>query len=212
MGKSAWFNEDEVRKAILGIPGVSAVPDSFDVKDAIEAVVAEVEATTRFVPFLAIREADWLYDPPSWARGQSDLLDLKAGFVAISAIRVGATNSYAGDMLTAGSDYWLEPHDAPERNRPYTWVRFASFQSGPRRSIKVTGTKGFARQIPLDLWDAALKTVVARALVEEAGKSGVATRIRQGPVDLQFSGDAGRDTVARLQERLRQAALRYKRM
>ena len=181
MAKTAWPTGSEVQSYLEGLG--ATLPDGITLTDEIDAVVREVEDRTRYKPFLKEGSDSVNYlDPP---QGDSDLLDLKNGYGSITELAVGVTGAADGTALTVNSGFYLLPEGVDGADRPYDWVRFASAQSGNRRSIRITGKRG-RTNIPVDLWRAVRNQIAGRILSGADGGQWGAQKIKQGPVEIDF--------------------------
>lgn len=206
---TTWFDGAEIANALhatSSIGDASGLPPSSLTRYAF-AAIERVEQLTGCTPFLADGQATWRYDPPSLRRGESYLLDLQTGFVEIASVELDVFGG-AGTILTNGVDYWPLPENADRRNRPFTWIRFASSPSGDVQSIRVTGVPGAVRVIPAEVYEAAL--AYACALATEALRPTAAlARVRQGSVEFEYRDDE--TMVSAADERLRRACRPYMR-
>lgn len=140
--------------------------DHLDFEAAAQDAPIQWERDVNYIPWLAAPQTR-TFDPQGPELGQqggffsssrwggSNRLRLGAGLLSASSVVVGITPSLAaGRLLVPGSDFWLEPTEAPYANRPYTSIRFAVPQYGSLQSLQITGTWGFQQQLSLDVWNA----------------------------------------------------------
>lgn len=198
MPKTAWPTEAEVT-AFAEANGIT-VPSGLDLGDIIDQIVEQIEMGTGFRPFLEGASADFYYDPPSHGPGRGYTLMFRGGMTAVTAVTLGITNDYAGYALTENQEFFLRPIQAPTNYRPFTFIDFQSRPIGQPRSIKVTGTPGFSARIPLDLWQAALGAMAEQVRIAGQGGYTDVERIKQGPVEYEFAGDADSGPMARLDQ------------
>lgn len=176
-----------------------------DLGVAISAAVDSWERDTLYKPFKVEAADTTRYFSPleSWPNG---ILNLRSGYISITSITTGlSATELTGTVLTVDVDYWLEPMGT---DGPYNYVRFASYQSGVPKSIKIIGKRGYnASEIPAEAWLA----VANRAALECAMQTSAAgaSSIKQGPVTI--SGEVG-SLLKGLDSQYKQAVGRYTRV
>lgn len=180
MPKSDWPTETEVTSAVEARGGT--VPAGVDLTDEIAAAVYQFERLTGFQPFKAeTSDSTRNYDTQRYT-GTPYVLDFGCGYVSITSISVDGT------ALVLGTDYWLEPSDAPSDAKPWTRARFATIYSSTPQAIEIVGKRGYASSIPDLAWSAVLDMVNMAVMAAEFGSD--VERIKQGPVEIQFKTNA----------------------
>lgn len=141
-----------------------------DLEASIEEAISWWEIETGYKPFLQGSSASYFYDPPGpnqkgLNKGGGKELFLARGFTAVTAVATGITPEDAvGTVLTVGTHYRLKPYNAAADNVPYTKIEFTYPVWGLAASIKVTGTPGYAAEIPASAYRGILKMAGAETL------------------------------------------------
>lgn len=158
----------------LGMPAPANV-------DSIAAGAAsEFERLTGWVPFLADSESSTVaFDPPELVPGY--ILDLGCAFWTVDSV------SLDGSALTQSDDYVLRKMSASSP-LGYTAIQFKFNPGGKIQSVSVTGRKGLIASIPDDVYQAILGRGVAVAASHSQVSALDASRIKQGPVEMEFGG------------------------
>lgn len=133
----------------LAAAGLTDLPPTIDLSEAVESGTHAWEDATGYVPFEAQTQTrDYAPDQVSSAPHAFPWLDLGAGVLSVSSVSITDPIRQAVTVLDAGRDYRLQPLDAPSRSRPYTWIEFIS--SYPTLSplvghgrITITGQFGY---------------------------------------------------------------------
>jgi hypothetical protein len=172
---------------------------SADLDLAIGAAVYEFERRTGWKPF--IRDAaDYTayYDPP-YVGSFGCILSLKYPLLTLTSLSYGLEeDGTGGTAMTQGTDFVMEPYDGGTDEKPWTGVRFLTYPYGLSRSIKVIGKRGYSESCPYDVYQAILRKAAGMVAVNlTAGAPGEAASVKQGPVQFQYSAEAGRGTVDR---------------
>lgn len=190
----------------MSLPGVTSIPAGLDLSIEIASAIEEWERLTGCRPFeMEDTDSTRFFDP-----SQSRILFFRPGpYVSVTSITVGVVPSSSGQVLTLNTDYFLQPYNAPENGRPFTSCRFSFDLYGSERSIKVIGRRGWAEQIPARAYQAVLKKVAAEALSASRGHTGQIDRIKQGPVEIEYSAHEGADTVSQFRHEFECAARAY---
>lgn len=148
----------------------------------------EWERDSGFMPWIGQADLTRYFDPPV-----GYILDLNGGLASLTTLTI------AGQGLTEGQDYYLEPVNAFPL-APWTYIRFAYNVYGEAQSIEVTGKWGYrvagSNAVPQDVYDAVLRRAASKALAVLSGSSGVATSpltsVRQD--DVAYTWAATSDT------------------
>jgi hypothetical protein len=155
------------------------------------AVIAEWDRLTCYKPFLgASIESTFTYDPPYKIKGFE--LDLLGGFWQISSVKTGVTAYSTGTTLTQGTHYDVIPLNGDDEDRGWGKIRFRGHPGFEPASIEIIGKRGFAEQLPDDVFDAELEEMCRRAEEKVATSTGNVTEVKQGPVTLKFEKSASR--------------------
>lgn len=195
---AAYPVKDDVEALVSGA-GIT-IPATFNVEYQLYGAIEELEQTTGYRPFLAGASDTYRFDPPGpndrgMRRGGSRLLLLDQAFVTVTEVRTGVTPDDAGTVLVENEDYYLRPENYDKHLEPITQILFASIQYGLPRSIKVTGTPGYAEEIRADVWNA----------VRDLAAGRVAHALRQGiaagqPIDWTSGDVSERRSIELLQK------------
>ncbi len=182
---SAWPTTAELTTAIEAMGGTA--PSSTILQAYLDASVAVFDHATGYRPFLAGSTGEArLFDPPKAPTRDGLILEFGSGLLSCDSIYVGwDTEDNTGTLLVAEQDYVLGPYARSGAPRPYTEVRIKNYPIAEwlGLSIKVTGQWGYSATIPSDAWLAVLNGS-ARA-IQSAG--GPVSRIKQGPVEMEFA-------------------------
>lgn len=180
-------------------PSVGDIQAAFEQKgitppsglDRIRAgVIADLHRITCYHPFLGANiDVEVTLDPPYKVRGF--ILDLEGGFWEITSITRGVTAYSTGTLLVEGTDYDLLPLDASTEERGWNEVRFRAHPGLEPASIVIVGKRGYARQLPDDLFDAELDEMCRRAESKIASSTSNVEEIKQGPVTVKFGKSGG---------------------
>lgn len=176
---------------------------------AVSAAVQRWEMRTGFKPFRSTTSATYKFDPPQYGGG---VLDLKGGFVSVTAVRTGIAYQDTGDLLTEGRDYQLRPLNAAEEGVPYSEIYFLASPGAGPASISVTGERGYSDGVPEDAWLAVRGDAFAQIVFDILEGYSVAQEETQGPVKVKYDNDQGRSKIDRMQKAAKDAAARYKRV
>lgn len=181
---------------------LKAMDVDIDAAEAQALADAAVEAwndATGYHPFLSSGASETVtYDPPGTS-GIPAILDLRGGFVSISAVAVD------GAAQTAGTDYY----PLPSGRVPITSLAFRTSVYGEPGSISVTGVKGYSATLSASDWLAVRGHAAAMAVQIQSAAGGV-RRVKAGPVETEFDTTAGRDSVTRWMDTFKKAAARYR--
>ena len=221
MSKPAWPTEAELT-ALLTDAGLlkdtPAIPLQTYLDDAREGFERETERK----PFLAATQTRY-YDPPGPNRrrpamgmfpnrGGGTRLDISPGALQITDLRVGYTSTYAGTQLVQGLSWYLKPDNAATEGLPYEWVEFTIPVWGAPGSVKITGTFGFASNIPAGAWNAVLfRAAVLAAPPLTARRTQGATAVQLGMNRFQFDQRAFEKELQEWDRFYRAEVLRYRR-
>ncbi len=186
--KSAYPTEEELGTFLVAAGLASTAPDTGVLGPYIQQAVDQFERSTGWVPFLEEASAhDYYFDAPEWGAS----LDLLSGFTTITAVVTGYSPESSGNTLTLNEDYYLVAYNAALDGSPFTKIDFRSTPPSGMRSIVVTGKKGFASSIPADVYQAVLQRAAGNAAAF-LYPSALASKIKQGPVEIDFGGAGGR--------------------
>jgi hypothetical protein len=196
MAKTSWPTSADVL-AYLDTLGVSQIPQGINLDDEVAAAVLALEAYADISPFLAGEPASYDFNAPRTSR-----LDLGSPFATITSVCVGKSATSDGSALADQVDYWPKPFGGP-----YTSIEFRDIQYGEPESVCVTGRRGYSITVPLDAWNA-VRDMAAAGVYRLASMGGTvalgpASRVKQGGVDIEFSGSR---SAMSTDERLRAAA------
>ncbi|MFZ4483745.1 MAG: hypothetical protein ACOYOL_07180 [Chthoniobacterales bacterium] len=131
------------------------------------------------------------------------LLALGAGAVSITSVQT-FWDAVASTGTTVAANTGYVPRAYGEGSgQPYTEIEFlAMFGSNPK-SIRIVADWGYASTVPDDAWLAVLRGA-SQAIASESGNL---SRIKQGPVEMEFAASSSADTWA---DEIRAVASRYR--
>ena len=187
----------DVRNHLARLPKPITLNSAYDVESDLTSAIAEWDRLT-YRPFFQTSNTPVAvpFDPPGpnqrgSYRGGDTRLPLRNGLLSVTSVYVGVNEADGqdGNLLVAGSDYWLYPSDAPSKNEPFTEIEFAFARRGLPQSIVVTGIWGYCQgEIPDDAWKAIRDMACANVLrsVRE-GNSYDYVQITDGDVTLKNS-------------------------
>lgn len=127
---------------------------------AVASVVAEFERRTGWKPFLAEAVDSARYFDYTDQYGE---LQLNGGYVSITSVTV------SGTLQTVNTNYTLEPRNAVSDGYPYTHINFpyggwrTGYPTTPN-SIVIVGKRGFATELPADVWQSVQEAAALVAL------------------------------------------------
>lgn len=160
---------------LASVPG-----DVSDYDDVMVGVSEDWCKDTGWEPFLG--EAETRYYDPNGLR----TLDPGAGILSLSALTIGGT------AQVLNTDYFLTPYNG----FPKTLVSFSFPLSGEPRSVVLTGTFGYANEVP----DGVVRALLARgaslttALLYGAG--GLKREVQEGDVRYKLADGEQSQTAA----------------
>jgi len=190
------------------ITDASTEPDSdLDYAGAIALAVSAWENATNYIPFQAdgsdvtayCKPIDILFPPNEYP-----FLPLSktgsGGWISVTSVTVGITSTFAGTVLTAGTDYVLQPKNAALNSKPYTrilfqcpsgvWTPFSSIVGGDLAdSIKIIGKRGYQATIDATVKAAVLRKAASQLAGEIFGKlsGGGISEWKQGDTMTRYS-------------------------
>ncbi len=204
-----------VGSGLLSNPPTAAQQAGIDLDSAIYTAIAEWERRTKWMPFLSATQTR-TYTPEGpytgplatfaglgslslLSRGGSNFLFLKGGILGVTSVTMNKTGTDPGTVLTANSDYWLRPNNAPFSRRPFTHIEFGANQWGAPQSIEVIGIFGFCPSVAVtgyanlgmeeEVWRTILKMAAADLASNLAVlKTGGVTEFRQENVTRKYAG------------------------
>jgi len=150
----------------------------------VQSAIDKFEQGTEFIPFLAEpTDSTVQYTPQGpenrhggpgiFARnGGGTILEFRGGYVSVTSVTVGMVPDPITAAMQGGTNlvwrlgYQLCPEDAPDRKRPYEWIRFTSRQYGTIGSIQIVGRRGFSATLREDVY----RAIVAGAMCEAEGE------------------------------------------
>lgn len=186
-----WPSDEELGQFLVGAKVCKTVPSSVD--GAIEATVQRLEEVSGWSPFLSDGEAvTKLMTPPD-----DGYLWLPCGFLSVASVYTGVSSTSTGTLLVADQDYQLLPDNALDVRAPYDRIKSSSFAGGAVRSVSVTGITGRMSESDPRFKDVAfwvLRGAAASVYFEATGQPGTVKRLRQGPVDIEYSDS--QDSIA----------------
>lgn len=169
----------------------------------VNAAIADFEAQSGYAPFLgATAAADWTFDPPSKIPGF--ILDLEGGFWDVDAIVIGETT------LTT-DDYDLLPLNAASESRGWNEIRFLFHPGFTPASVVITGKRGYAEELPDDVYEAILGEILRRATLKASAGGERPTGVKQGLVTIKLASGEN-STLEEAQEQYDSTILKYRRM
>jgi hypothetical protein len=181
-----------------GIDTCNFDTDSLD--QAVEEAIDNIERDTGYKPLLQSASASYFYDPPGpdfkgSLRGGGRILELARGFTSVTAVALAITpTDSVGEAQTVLTDYNLLPYNAVADGVPYTAIEFKYPVWGLTRSVKVTGTPGYAAELPASLYRAILK--LAGSEVLKTMREGLS----QSPVDWSEADVHERSSIELIQK------------
>lgn len=168
----------KVCKAASGLDGFAAL--------ALDAL----ERQTGFAPFFASESSSSrTFDPP-----EDGWLNLKAGLVSIDSIYTGVTSTSDGTLEVQNDSFAVWPSEAFDCGKAVTRINFFGLMGGIPRSVVVTGKWGrmdSSHRSYEAAKQAVLMKAAALALELASGQPGEQKRVKQGPVEIEFSGTEG---------------------
>lgn len=176
MSYTAWPTNAELLDELnrLGVPLPS---DSSTVSNYVDQAVRLITPTIG-VPFIEAASADLLRDAP-----YSTFLQLPCWYSAITAVAVGVSETdTTGTVLNIGTDVFLKKN----RYGIIYGLEFVSYILGSQESIKITGTAGYADEIPADLWQGVMDYAVALAVQRNKAFAGDMRRLKQADSEIEF--------------------------
>ena len=119
------------------------------------------------------------FNPPT---NRDRLLILPYDLATLTSIVYVPTNG-TSTTFTSGTDFDPEPYNASAETKPYTQIRFYTYQwqeplnYGVRNSLRIAGRWGYATTVPDDVWLAVLARSAwsAFAQINLANTSGIRT-------------------------------------
>jgi|GEM_PF-1982806 len=165
MSRSVYPTDADVQALCEGLNII--FPTEFGLVGFAASAIDEWERRTGYQPFLGSSAlVTKVYDPPGANRrltsgfsllGGGRVLDLGCAMYAITSVTIGVGVDAPGTVLTQGSEFWMEPLNAPSMNNPWERVRFRAPVFGMESSVQISGNVGFGSVIPEDSWQAILR-------------------------------------------------------
>ena len=187
MSRIAYPQDSDVQA--LCVSSAVTLPSGLSFAGMAQSAIDAWEHRTGYRPFLSAGVAETRsYDPPGANRrtstgfsllGGGRVLDLDCGLIALTAVNIGVFAGTIGTVLLQGTDYWLEPYNAPNIGDPWQRVRFRAPVFGFEQSVQVVGIFGYGLSIPEEVWQAIVRLGAAIAL------EGVAEGLKSGAVQWQ---------------------------
>lgn len=195
--------------ARLTLAGVSY--GAADVAATLAGVIRDFERRTGREPFIAETETNY-FDPPT-RTCDGYLIDLRKGLLTVTSITIGLDQSGSGgSVLTVGTEYQLLPYNAGSDTKPYEFVRLMYGSYGLSKSIKIIGSWGYAATCPADVFDAIADYAAAKVVQKLQAYNGATERVKQGPVEVSYSTQAGRSPFDRAKAEFDAVVTSYKRV
>lgn len=203
-----WPTDKELGSFLVSAKLCQSVPDS--ITGTMAAAVRAFEKHVGWSPFLTTPATSVQHDPP-----KDGILWLASGFVSVSSVVTGYSSTSDGTELTEGTDYVLLPRNADLRNYCYDRVDFFGARSGAPGSVLVTGVPGRMTDNDPELDDVKfwlLRGAAASVALESQGQEGPMQRLKQGPVEMEFSVEAGRSRIEQWTAGYESMVSRYQRI
>lgn len=175
---------------------VTALQGFLDLDGAIEAAVDRWNDLTGYWPFLSTGDATEYRD---FASPNSGVLDFDSGLVAFTSLTT-ANEYLAFGSLQGGEeqlnvrDFRLQPMDAPQKKKPWTWAQTGWWGAGGG-IIRVTGEWGYCNEANLP--EAARRAVMALAAqqispqIEAVRRQGGLVKLQRGDETKQWGAEVG---------------------
>ena len=185
----------------------SNVSDSYDYQGALDSAVRKFQDQTGRQGFLGDGSTvSVLYNPPDGRSGR--LLLYIDDFYEIDAVACAVNSANpAGRVLTLDVDYALLPDNPSGWAFPFERIEFFCYLGFERRSVKVTGKRGYQSDVPPDVFEGILEESSAVALTNSVGTAGSIKQDRQG--ERSRSYETSHTTIDRLHEAFDAKVARY---
>lgn len=169
----------------------------------VAAVIADWERKTGYKPFLGASAATtWLFDAPYLSRDFT--LDFEGGFWAITSI----SNN---DVAVDADDYDLLPLNAANDGRGWDRVRFASHPGFGRGTISVVGKRGYAEELPDDVYQALFDEMQRRAILKSQTGGEQVESVKQGGLTVKLAS-GNESTLEEIECSFKSLAINYTRI
>lgn len=203
-----WPPSDNEVSALLVTAKVCKTP--LDCTGAVAQAVAELEDLTGWHPFVSDgKTVSRRIDPPDAGR-----LRLPWGFLTVDSVYIGVTDDDPGSLLTQDTDYRLEPSGASYNGDPFDVIDGDRLTGRTPRSVQVTGTVGrMAANDPRvsEVRRQVLRRAAANFFFEAKGEDGTVKRLKQGPVDIEYSDREGLSRIEDWRDGFAKFCARYRR-
>lgn len=168
----------------------------------IAAVITEFEYDTGYVPFLGSgTEESRTYDPPY--KAQDLHLSLKGGFWEIESVALAG--------VTLDDEYYdLLPLNAVADGRGFNEIRFKIHPGYAPASVVVTGKRGYAEELPDDVYQALFDEAQRRAILKSQAGGEQVTEVKQGQMVVKLASGA-MSSLEEIEARFEQTVLDYRR-
>lgn len=177
-----------------------AVPSTLD--QIVAAAISDFEQGTGYVPFLgSATEESRTYDPPY--KAQDLTLNLKGGFWAIESVVIS-------DVTLAAEYYDLLPLNAEADGRGYNEIRFRVHPGYEPASVVVTGKRGYAEELPDDVYQAIFDEAQRRAVLKSQSGGEQVSEVKQGLVTIKLASGST-SSLEDIESRYAQKVLDYRR-
>jgi hypothetical protein len=173
MAESAYPTDSQISTFVTN-SGV-VLPSGYVFTNYGAAASAWWEEQTGYQPFLQTASATRTFNPPgdqpknrSWTNlqwGGGTILNLNAA-IANQAAFVSLSVQGVTAAWTLGTNFWLEPINAPAQGQPYTRIRFSYPIYGAAYCVSVTALWGWGATIPEDAFQAILRKGAQMAMVD----------------------------------------------
>lgn len=176
----------------------------------VDSAIAEWESTTGYYPFLGSQEElVWMFDgcPLGTSR-----LDLRGGFWEIASVTIDISYDGTGTLFIENRDYILLPQNAANENRGWNAIQFLSRSPVGFRCVEIVGKRGYAEELPDDVWSAIIERAAAGAMLEAIQGSGVERKVQQGPVTVEFDTDSANSKIGIWNSNFDKTVFRYMRI
>lgn len=183
---STWPNDQQLGTFLVAAKLCQTPPDWL--KGTMAAAVRQFEKDTGYSPFLADGAKSVRHDPPKDGR-----LTLACGFVSVTAVALDYSSTSDGSVLVEDTDYSLLPLNYADRGMCVDQIDFFYARGGMPRSVLVTGEPGRMRANSPDFDDVSfwlLRGAASSIALEAQGQEGPLTRLKQGPVEMEFAKDS----------------------
>jgi hypothetical protein len=175
---------------------VGTIPDltldaSYDLALPLARAISAWESLTGWHPYIKDgTDKTHYFDPPKVGT-HGCVLNLRKGLLVLTSLTTGLNyDQSGGSALTQNTDFKLWPYDGGLTGEPWTQIHFKTTPYGEPGTIKLIGRFGKVDSCPDDVKLAILSYATALTIDPMAGANGSLQRVKQGPVEYEFSKDS----------------------